>query len=173
MRDSFEHALLGFRLWTTDGDGTLQSLVIGWDWQPGINRASCAKGWYERKPKWQLPHRVPAKRCQCGFHAYHRLEGVREHAAGLHRNLHLDCVVGAVAGWGNLQVHPDGFRSEYCQILALSARSLDAAPGLFASAERYGVEVLSLPELANPDSYQGVLPAPQTPGSGPSIRREI
>jgi hypothetical protein len=168
-KESFDQALLGFRLWTVSEQGVLQSLTMQANWLPGENQAICTQGWYERRPRFPFAHHAPVKRCQCGFHAYHRLDDVREHAAGLHRTLRLDCVLGAVAGWGKVQVHPDGFRAERCQILALSARRLDDAPQLFIAAQRYNVEVLGLQELASPSSYQGAAPVPFDLESGPLI----
>jgi len=159
MQEALTYSILGFRLWTVSEAGILRSLATGADWNLGLNHACCA-----------TDHVVPDEYCQCGFHAYNQLEDVKAHAALMHRSLDVDCVIGAVAASGEVQVHSNGFRAQTCEVLALSARHIQSAPGLFAAAELYGVPVLGIQELNNIKNYPGTMPAPCLPWYKPLLR---
>lgn len=130
----FTKPVLGFRAWRTGARGMLHSVMPFHCWHPGVNMASCAR--------FSLrPHPAPDVKCACGFHAFHDLAALRESftpGAML--------TVGAVAVWGDMEVHATGVRAQYAQILVLfSAR---ANPRVREAAEKYGVlAVDSLQEL--------------------------
>lgn len=149
MSDSTpSQSMLGFRVWTVDERGLLISPGSGYQWQPGWNHASCSKhSW------WRRGHSAPARECGCGFSAFYDLEQAKRAALLASQHQGLGCVIGAVAGTGTIQLETQGFRAERCRILALSARTIDSATGLFLAAERYGLEVLDLRDLAGPERY--------------------
>jgi len=78
--------------------------------------------------------------------------------------------VGAVAGSGLVQIHRDGWRAEYCELLALAAPSLEQAPGTFMVADLYGVPLLAPEELAKASTYENVIPAPNIPEGSSSVK---
>lgn len=75
-------------------------------WRPGTNTARCL-----RYPS----HEAPVSGCGCGLYAYHDagLTGT-DYAIG-------DVVVGAVVGWGAMEVYYDGWRAEHARIVALAS----------------------------------------------------
>src|SRR5688572_6682963 len=95
-------------------------------WSTGVNTARCARG---------AGHTAPDTDCSCGIYAFH----------AMHNQLRHEPVVGAIAAWGDMEVHRDGFRAERAAVLALSGtglgRSGDAA--LRRAAERYGVPIVA------------------------------
>lgn len=141
-RPTFSECVIGYRSWKLD-DWVLTPVSFGSPWRPGVNRAVCkahetASVWYldpseQPKPK---THPAPQQNCTCGLHAYHEIP---EQPDGTGAQI----IVGAVAAWGNLQVHCNGFRAEYAQIVALVA---DA--GLDEIAELYGVPLVAREMLA-------------------------
>lgn len=162
-RPVFSECVIGYRSWKLD-DWVLSPISFGSPWRPGINRAVCkvhdtilgsmsftlTTGGIttvdESQPRAE--HSAPKRDCTCGLHAYHEMP---EHADGI--------VVGAVAAWGDLQVHSNGFRAECAQILALVA-----ADGLGDVAETYGVPLVPRDMLAAEAQQHGSpLPASMRP----------
>ena len=93
----FIEPLIGFRAWHLDDDGSLVpwSLQGAGAWQPGVNTAVCHAG---------KDHQPPATGCMCGLYALatacdHRLHG-RDGQ-----------IVGAIAAWGDIELHRTGFRA--------------------------------------------------------------
>lgn len=90
-------------------------------WRPGVNTAKCAIGSapsgytiaiaYEEGVVPIQPHAAPGNQCQCGLYAYHD-HVTADPAVGY--------VWGAVAAWGNIEVHHNGFRAQYAEIVALA-----------------------------------------------------
>ena len=73
-------------------------------WEPGANTAVCHAG---------RRHTPPAADCMCGLYALaseydHRLHG-RD-----------DQIVGAIAAWGDIELHRTGFRAEHAAVVALA-----------------------------------------------------
>ncbi len=97
-------AVPGFRAWALGSDGRLRAAA--WDrhyWSEGINVAACARGG---------GHVAPHGDCTCGLYAFHTV----------HRQLSSELFIGAVAAWGAMEVHVDGFRAERACVLALGRR---------------------------------------------------
>lgn len=132
----FPSAILGYRYWQilsgweyleiNSEHQPLTSLTIaGGNWSPGINEAVCNKyaqmnlverdfysdGFHAFEPRM---HSSPGVDCHCGFNAFHSFEKLDESD---YRNI--SEVIGTVAGAGRVQLHRDGWRSEYAQIIAL------------------------------------------------------
>lgn len=142
-------ALPGFRAWTIDREGRLLPAAVGEPWTTGVNVAGCAHG---------HGHDAPAGDCTCGLYAFHTV----------HRQLAGEAHVGAIAAWGDMEVHRDGFRAGRARVLALAD-----APGdrVQRAAERYGVPVLARDALLPLVALQtGVLPA-EVIGTDVSRRR--
>jgi hypothetical protein len=103
-------AVIAFRGWRV-ADGALLSPHAEERWT-GVVRARC-------RPELRLPgapqhppDHAPHPGCRCGLHAYHAPRSVVPAAD-------FRGVLGIVAVWGRLEVHPDGVRAEVAQVRAL------------------------------------------------------
>lgn len=136
---SFAQCVIGYRTWRVR-DWVLEPLSMGHPWRPGVNTARCH---YTGElltfgtPPTPLPdaHPAPHPECDCGLYALHKIPEFDDGQ-----------VVGAVAAWGRLEVHANGFRAEYAQILALAEARADG-PDLDAVRETYGVPVVRFTDL--------------------------
>jgi hypothetical protein len=100
----YPNAALGWRSWNFSADGKLSSVAYpDWAWQPGPNRAACAK---------REKHQAPAQNCSCGLYAYHHWS-----KRGAEPSFDPNCIWGAVAARGLIQSHYLGFRAEEMAIL--------------------------------------------------------
>lgn len=134
----YTECVIGYRQWRL-ADWVLGPISIGDPWRPGVNRAACKQyGEPCDNPKCEMckhlrgeSHKAPAEECDCGLYALH--EPPVSYGD--------EYVVGAVAAWGDLRVHHDGFRAEYAQIVALVACEPHTTD-LSAVASTYGVPVV-------------------------------
>jgi glycine cleavage system H lipoate-binding protein len=120
--------LLGFRLWEIR-DGILFGPAYDEPWAPGENVATC------RQP---TNHVAPVDNCRCGFNAYHS----RTPLASLYGKRY---VAGAMAAWGDIETHKDGFRAERACVVTLCFELGDGPERrsqIDAVARRYGVEAV-------------------------------
>lgn len=144
----YSHCVVGFREWRL-ADWLLAPLSVGDPWRPGVNRARCNLGTPTLFMAAADPtHDAPHGDCDCGFYAFHDLPPHPRSVYSFDRRT--DMVLGAVAAWGNLEVHHDGFRAECAQILAIAepTRYQHATPEGFALAvETYRVPVVACDEL--------------------------
>jgi hypothetical protein len=124
----FGECLVGYRRWCVGPDATLwpagtipEAGDVHRAWEPGPNVAWCPLH----------GHAAPDLACTCGLHAY---AAPPEQVHGF--------VLGAIAAWGAVCLHPSGFRAEHAQVTALveGLGSIDAD----AIAARYGVPVVPL-----------------------------
>lgn len=162
-RPVFSECVIGYRSWKLD-DWVLSPVSFGSPWRPGVNKATCKRAdmmgvFGSFSVTWSLTtggvitgdpviapeHAAPKQDCACGLHAYHELP---EQGEGI--------VIGAVAAWGNLQVHSNGFRAEHAQIVALVA-----ADGLEDVAALYGVPLVPRDMLAM-EAHQHGQPLPDS-----------
>jgi hypothetical protein len=141
---------VGYRAWYVGLDASLwpagwvpapsgRGAAVHRPWAAGPNTAACPVH----------PHLAPDRDCTCGLHACFEAPAP---AFGF--------ITGAVAAWGVLQVHLDGFRAEHAQITALLP-----APGrtdTAAIAERYGVPVVPAGLVELEAARHGQPIAPQT-----------
>lgn len=126
----YPECVIGYRSWYAGSDATLWP--AGWvpaaraarsvhrPWRAGPNAAACPLE----------AHVAPDQHCTCGLYAGFEVPAP-EHGF----------VVGAVAAWGLVQVHRDGFRAEHAQITALADDS--RRKDLHAIAARYGVPLVA------------------------------
>ena len=101
----FIQAAVGYRSWHVSAHGELGSLTAAGAWRPGVNRATCHTG---------LRHEAPAAGCECGLYALHRHRDRGWMPSGA------NAIHGAIAAWGDLEVHDTGFRAEYACVVALA-----------------------------------------------------
>lgn len=126
----FSQCVVGYRVWMIDPLGRLrpQSCNLA-PWVPGVNVASCERSRYLGGPAYfsslmrgaSVPrsvHAAPAEHCDCGLYARFTASEIPEYEYNInHASV---TVVGAVAAWGDLQVHTDGMRAEKMCVTALA-----------------------------------------------------
>ncbi len=97
----------------------LRSLFFKHTWTPGKDeRAECL---YHRKPNFDgrlkpRKHASPHGECTCGLYAYY---GYWSAWCKAYREDRIDRIFTVVGGWGEVEEHKGGFRSEYMRIEAL------------------------------------------------------
>jgi hypothetical protein len=148
----YGECVIGYRQWRLD-DWVLSP--IGYTstppWRPGVNTARCAidPGYTITFGTSPAPaavgpaaeqHAAPHNECQCGLYAYH--DPIKTYPA-------YGYVWGAVAAWGNIEVHHNGFRAQYAQIVALAEpESREEAENLrWTAREIYKVPVVPYDQL--------------------------
>lgn len=139
----YSECVIGYRQWML-ADWVLTPVSVGHPWRPGVNHAKCQPApnliisWGSAGEAPPANHAAPHKNCDCGLYALHEpAEQLYDHTSDTY-------VLGAVAAWGDLRVHHDGFRAEYAQIVALAAGKAD----LTEVANLYGVPVVPRDLLA-------------------------
>ena len=131
-RPVFEGEIVGRRSWTPRTVNgvvarTLPNLRLGsvsdsgW-WNVGVNEARCLG---------RFKHRVPDRGCQCGLYAFY--DGMLYGG-----------VEGLVTAWGDVELHPDGFRAEFARVAALVAPDPENRfTAEYRIAAFYGVPVIT------------------------------
>lgn len=99
----YAEPVLGFRLWAARADA-LMGVTYEQLWKPGENVARCGS-----RP---VRHEAPAPGCRCGFNALNQLAP----EASLYGRRY---VGGAIAAWGEIEMHATGFRAERACLIAL------------------------------------------------------
>lgn len=161
----FVQPVIGFRVWRLGADGLLLPRAVSAlerlaaePWRPGRNDARCM---YLGRSR--ALHRSPRADCDCGLYAYHEVARMARAARAE------DCIGGAVAAWGDLEVHRTGFRAQHAQVIALA---LPDEAKLVASAQlaaaRYGVALVPCDELHGRAAAAG---APLPESARPARRR--
>jgi hypothetical protein len=99
-------AVIGFRQWRLR-DSELWSLLTEDRWERGMQTAHC------RNPERR--HEIaPQNGCTCGFYAWYSPPPRGASAATA------DLVSGAVALWGQVELHAHGMRAQHAMIVALA-----------------------------------------------------
>jgi len=130
--------VLGFRGWRVSPSGLLMSAAADDGWVPGENVAICPRGM----------HQAPASGCGCGLYAHYDFASVPASMGARDRE---GVMIGAVAGWGRVILHPDGWRAERARVLAFFRQG--PASALARSETLYGVPVVDGPwELPQVDA---------------------
>lgn len=140
------HQLVGVRGFVLGQDGLLKALTLCAVWQPGVNEARCISIHCESRSTTPSIYYPPGAHCHCGFNVQHTLQELRNSSYGY------DCAA-VVEGWGRSRLHFDGWRSQYCRILALidesqKGQGIDRQPvknriRLQAAAMRYDVPIIT------------------------------
>lgn len=133
--------LLGYRYWRVRRDGALRCMLSRDIWLEGANRATC----------WRCGHEAPGRFCRCGFNALHEPPAARF-------DEYRGAVLGAIAAWGEVDVHRNGFRTQFAKVIALADGGVRRPPRrtrILRAAERYGVPLVPLgrlPDVAGLDA---------------------
>lgn len=98
-------AVIGYRQWRLRGE-ELWSLRTDDRWTRGVRTARCDRH-HEGRP-------APAQGCSCGIYAWY------EPAARSASAATAELVAGAVALWGQIELHAHGMRAEHATIVALA-----------------------------------------------------
>lgn len=135
-----------------------------------------------RRQEEVAPHSVPGAECGCGFYAYH--EPVLPSAGGFAGGGYVTMgtatygyspapvtpeptkIVGAIAGWGKMEVHETGWRSEMAEVIALGIPDLaltkpELRREVKEMAALYGVPAVPLCDLAL-EAERHAEPVPKT-----------
>jgi hypothetical protein len=168
----YAEAVIGYREWVLNG-WALTPLVKGPVWQPGVNRAACHVEQYLGLVETPAAHAVPGSACECGFYAHHEPGWRRRGSAPAETPLTLGAmaprtpgpkVAGAIAAWGDLRVHRDGFRAEYAEIVALVRPRRTSRRLEIAAREIYAVPLVEDRDLEfEALQYGSPLPAASLP----------
>jgi glycine cleavage system H protein len=157
----FVEAVAGYRAWHIEDDGLLRPWTFtALPWQPGANRAVCAR---------DVRHEPPVADCMCGLYALTDPSDRR-------LDFRADQAVGAVAAWGDLEVHRTGFRAEQACVTALALperAGFEQRAALARAAERYGVPLVA-PDRLSDEALRHGAPLPDdlwTPGPTWPARR--
>jgi hypothetical protein len=109
--------VVAFRTWRV-ADGALVSPYLPARWDGGVAEARCVRGDPDRfrhvSGLLADEHVSPHPACRCGIHAY--LEP-RSAVAGIDFRR----VLGLVAVWGLVELHPEGLRAQFARVVALGA----------------------------------------------------
>lgn len=101
-------------------DHHFTSLVMKYEWTPGINRATCmaSKSIVQSRTLKGEPAlcEFPTKRCQCGFYAYYDVDSWSSHP-DMHSRFQR--VHGVIEGFGHCVVGSKGFRAQSALITGL------------------------------------------------------
>lgn len=174
---TFSECVIGYRAWNVDALGRLWALSHFGDrpWQPGANRARCnqrhdleARFLFGPPSSAPAGHAAPHPDCDCGFYSRRRLGEVRLGLAGdsvpladAYPAAADRCVIpvpGAVAVWGDLQVHRNGFRASHACIVALATvprMPAEVIELLERVAARYRVPLVDIADLEREASREG------------------
>jgi hypothetical protein len=114
-------------------------------WRPGVNAAVCGTpAVHETYSGTGAP--IPGDQCGCGLYAYHAYnDDIGRYSP---EPTGKKSPIGIVRGWGRMQLHPDGWRAEFAEILALVENGDERLKDV---AVRYQVPLLpasSMPEIA-------------------------
>jgi len=165
--------VIGYREWVLNG-WALTPLVKGPIWQPGVNRAACYLDQCFSLVDAPAAHPVPGSSCECGFYAHHEPSWRRSGTGPGETPISLGVtaprspgpkVAGAIAAWGDIRVHREGFRAEYAQIVALVRPARTPRWLEVAAKEVYAVPLVDDRDLEfEALQYGSPLPAAVRPG---------
>jgi hypothetical protein len=173
----FSECVVGYRRWHADDANRLWPLWASRrPWTPGINTARCncesstslRFEWNEfdgRRVIEPAPeHDAPDEHCECGLYSWRQPRPAWQTDAARSTP---PSVIGAVASWGRIQVHADGFRAEHaCVVLLAHHPEVGGAElaGLTDISELYRVDIVDVDELEQRAlEYGSPLPASVTP----------
>ncbi len=127
-------AVIGFRQWRLRGT-ELWSFRGTDRWTPGLQTATC------NDPRHSTP--APANGCTCGIYAWY--EPPPRGASAWTSDL----IAGAVAVWGQVELHAHGLRAQYATVVALELPFSHGAKRqrLLAAAEQLGVSAVPARKL--------------------------
>jgi hypothetical protein len=98
--------VIGFRQWRLRGSAELWSLHATDRWHRGVHTAHCGEHRHDGP--------APANGCTCGIYAWY---GPPPRGASATTP---DLVAGAVALWGQIELHAHGMRAQHAMVVALA-----------------------------------------------------
>lgn len=157
---TYSECVIGYRRWVVDDQDRLWPIAQDRRaWVPGVNTARCCCGSPSSlRFEWSVidgrrvlepapEHAAPDQACECGLYSWRRPKPEWVTNPDL---MDVPNVVGAVASWGRIQVHDEGFRAEHACVVVI-AYGPEAGPDdravLDRVAGRYGVELVPLSDL--------------------------
>jgi glycine cleavage system H protein len=162
----FVQAVVGYRAWHLEDDGTLRPWTFSaLPWDPGVNQAVCAR---------DVRHAAPVEDCMCGLYAL-------TDPADRRLDFRADQAVGAIAAWGDMEVHRTGFRASHACVTALAlpdGAGYEMREALARAARRYGVPLVAADALSDEARKHGaplpeaMFPAAPPPAAWPGRRRD-
>jgi hypothetical protein len=146
--------LIGYRQWRIEDDA-LWSPFASHRWQRGVNTAECA-------PHGGHPEPPPGHHCTCGLHAWYRPCPRLGYATP-------DLIGGAVALWGEVELHPTGVRAQFAAVVVLVLPLAHTAKRrrLIAIADALEVDIVPSRHLATAAAHHGL---PLACGLAPQAR---
>ncbi len=121
-------AVIGFRQWRLCGD-ELCSFRAAERWHRGVHTANCP----------EHAHQAPANGCTCGIYAWYSPTPRGASA------LTPDLVGGAVALWGQIELHAHGMRAQHAMVVALALPFSRGAKRRRVRAAAVALEVPAVP----------------------------
>jgi hypothetical protein len=170
---TFSECVIGYRQWAVDALDQLWPMAVSHrPWEPGTNKAVCdadkrqamwISGGYlfgPGEPHRKLPrkHRAPHRDCECGLYAWRRIQPAWMTREGQLKPPVMPPVTGAVAFWGDVQIHRAGFRAEKACVVTLAHHDDERSEVIAALervARRYRVELVALSDLEVAASRHG------------------
>lgn len=152
----FVQAVVGYRAWHLEDDGTLRPWTFtALPWDRGANAAVCAR---------DVRHAPPVADCMCGLYAL-------TDPADRRLDFRADQAVGAIAAWGDLEVHRTGFRASHACVTALAlpdGAGYEMREALRRAARRYDVPLVA-PDALSAEALRHGAPLPDEflPAGGP------
>ncbi len=125
-------AVIGFRQWRLHGV-ELWSLLAMDRWRRGVQTAHCDR----------RDHDAPANGCTCGIYAWYAPPPRGASAATP------DLVAGAVALWGQIELHAHGMRGQHAMVVALALPYSwgDKRRSILAAADAFDVAAVPARKL--------------------------
>lgn len=118
LAPDFIEPAAGYRAWRVGQRGELLPFgVNAAPWARGVNEATCERHFIGWRPT--TTHVAPAADCTCGFYALHDPTDERLDFYTRPRATSLPAV-GAIAAWGDMEVHRTGFRAQFACVIALA-----------------------------------------------------
>lgn len=134
---------------TCDKSGGLWSVAgsLMWSWGTAGSSAQQPATYYANPAKVEQPCKVsPGHGCTCGLHAYHAVPEIKRPPFVAPGN----DIPAAVLAWGQMEVHSNGFRAQYAELLALGFNDLwprTVVERIRTIARDYEVDCLPLSQL--------------------------
>lgn len=168
--------VIGFRRWDlvnahaadAPQTGALFSTFGGQTWGRGVNKATCAACqnvnpfvghlWGSRPQNYEPPkpcETSPGPCGNCGLYALHAVPGELTQAQGPFERPAAQGVLGVVAAWGKLEVHRNGFRAEFAEIVALGY--VEAWPVPWVAQVELAARAYDVPHLPGKELEQYAL----------------
>lgn len=147
----FAEPVIGFRSWKLNaGLIALSGRIVPVQWEfRKATQAHCHEGFFKKAETGE--HKSPDAACTCGLYSYHSLEILEDRQIGSER-----AVMGAVAAWGKICVHEQGFKAEYSRPLCLAMPALPPGTRFIQSswrdladkvAENYSIPLLEREDI--------------------------